>query len=440
MPRFNIRDSLLGTCALAALTLGVSGAAQAQSQINGGGSTLAGPVYSTLFNNLTGQLDPTVHFNYALVGSGAGARGVLCNDGSQLNTAGVTVHYGASDNPLTAAQITAWNTNAAQSGGCAVQNGGKATGGPLMQIPTIGTPITFAYNTVRQTANGGLTFTDAQLCGIFSGKITSWTDAALSGISTKNAPTGPITVVYRTDGSGTSALFTAHLNAVCTPATSNISFTSTQTFAQLFSPVPSNFVGASGSGAVAAAIGLNAALNGGTVTGTSGAIGYISPDFTQIASIHRGGLFPPVAKVVNSHLPAGPTAAVLPDFADTTAALQKAALPSGSDLQDGTKYVPTIADPTVGYPVVGYTTWIMPTCYQDNNVVNGIYEFFSQIYTAPDYVSVIQQQGFVQLPSTLVALLNNNIFGNNNGFNIDVQDTNICVGGGASGAGTFVGR
>jgi phosphate transport system substrate-binding protein len=365
----NIRGSLLGSCAVTALTLGASFGAQAQTQINGGGSTLAGPIYQTIFNNLTSQVDPSVHFNYASVGSGAGARGVLCDDGSQVPISGVapaTVHYGASDNPLSTAQISNYNASlnvdsGTGSSACATAtNGtiGKAQGGPLMQIASIGTPITLAYNNPKQTAPGGLTFTDAQLCGIFSGKITSWTDAALSGIATKNAPTGPISVVFRSDGSGTSALFTAHLNAVCNTSNSNISFTSTQTFAQLFgTSLPANFVGASGSGGVAASIGLDAAQNGGTVTGISGSIGYISPDYTQIASIHKGGTFPPVAKLVNSHS----GVAVLPDYADTVSALSQAPLPTGAALAVGTNYVPSIADPTVGYPVVGYTTFILPT-------------------------------------------------------------------------------
>ncbi len=440
MPRMNIRSSLLGTCAVTALTLGLSWGAQAQTQINGGGSTLAGPIYQTIFQNLTGQVDSTVAFNYALVGSGAGARGVLCDDGSQVKIGGVgptTVHYGASDNPLTTAQITNWDNNLPQSG-CAVQNGGEASGGPLMQIPTIGTPITIAYNNPKQTANGGLTFTDAQLCGIFSGQITSW--SALTGIALKNAPTGAITVVYRSDGSGTSALLTAHLAKVCTAATSAITFTSTQTFASLFGGTPpSNFIGASGSGNVAASIGLDAAQTGGAVTGTSGSIGYISPDYTQIAGIHKGGAFPPVAKIVNSHS----GAAVLPDYADTVSALSQAILPGqpgGGNVQDGTQYVPTIPDPTVGYPIVGYTTWILPTCFTDNNVVNGIYEFLSLIYSVPDYISLIQQQGFVQLPSGLVSVINANILNNANGYNIDIDDANICQNNGVSGPGTFAGR
>jgi ABC-type phosphate transport system substrate-binding protein len=446
MFQLNIRDALLGTCAAAALVLGASNSAQAAViQINGGGSTLASVIYQSIFTNLTSQLDATVNFNYAAVGSGVGARGVLCNDGSQVPLGGVNpsvVHYGASDNPLTAAQILAWNNNTAQSG-CAVQGGGKALGGPLMQIPTIGTPVTIAYNVPNQTANGGMTFTDSMLCGIFSGKITSWTDAALSGIAVKHPPSGPITVVYRSDGSGTSALFTAHLNKVCNSANSAISFTSTQTFAQLFSnaalgngPIPGSFQGASGSGGVQASIGLNAAENG-TVTGTDGAVGYLSPDFTQAATIHNGSsAFAPVGYVVNHNVTTG-SPNMLPNFANTVAALNTAPLPSGTALQDGTQYVPTQPDPTAGYSIVGYTTVILPTCYQDNNAVNGIFEFFGLIYGAADYISLIQQQGFVQLPTALVGIISDNILNNNHGFNIDIQDTNICKGAGGS---TYVGR
>lgn len=447
MLRLNSRNLLLSTCAATALTLGVSYEAQAQTAIDGGGSTLAGPVYMSIFQNLTGQVDPTVAFQYASVGSGAGSRGVLCDDGSQVAVNGVspaTVHYGASDNLLSQQQVTNWDASLnVQSGGgsgCATaSNGtiGKAQGGPLIQVATIGTPVTIVYNNPRQFSNGGLTFTANQLCGIFSAKITSWTDSALSGIATKNAPTGPITVVYRSDGSGTSALFTSYLNKVCNSTNSNVSFTSTQTFAQLFgASIPTNFIGASGSGQVAASIGLDAAQTGGAVTGTSGSIGYISPDYTQIASIHKGGAYPPVAKLVDSS-----NNAVLPDYANTVAALNQAPLPTGSALQDGTKYVPVIAYPPAGgYPIVGYTTWILPTCFQDNNVVNGIIEFLSLIYTEPDYVSLIQQQGFVQLPEPLVAIINANILNNGNSFNIDIQDPTICQGGGASGPGTYVGR
>ena len=65
MLRLNIRGSLLGTCAIAALSIG---AANAQTVINGGGSTLAGPTYQAIFNNVHNQLNPNVAYNYAEVG------------------------------------------------------------------------------------------------------------------------------------------------------------------------------------------------------------------------------------------------------------------------------------------------------------------------------------------------------------------------------------
>jgi len=65
-------------------------------------------------------------------------------------------------------------------------------------------------------------------------------------------------------------------------------------------------------------------------------------------------------------------------------------------------------------------------------VVNGIYQFFGLIYSVPDYISLIQPLGFVQLPAGLVTILNDNIFNYNNGFDIDVQDSNICQGGGGT--------
>jgi hypothetical protein len=147
-------------------------------------------------------------------------------------------------------------------------------------------------------------------------------------------------------------------------------------------------------------------------------------------AIHKGGDYPPVAKLVNSNT----AVAVLRDYADTVSALSQATLPSGAALKYGIDYVPAMPNPTVGYPIVGYSTWIMPTCYTtaNDNVVNGIYEFFALIYSDPDYISLIQQRGFVQLPAAVVTILNYNIFYNNNGYDIDLDDANICQSGGAT--------
>jgi ABC-type phosphate transport system substrate-binding protein len=454
----NIRGPLLASCAMAALGLAASNGAQAQvTTVYTGGSTLAAKVYGFILGDISTNpgYDTAVAYNYAAVGSGAGARAVLCNSPTQdSDAAGITIAFGASDNPLTATQVTNYNnsTNILAGGSSpdcsqtATGSFGRNQGGPLLQLASMGTPITVPFNLANLTTNAALTFTDAQLCGIFSGKITSWTDAALTtapnkiynGLAVSRGktltPTGPITVVYRSDGSGTSALFTAHLNAVCSSANSNISFTSTQTFAQLFSnatlgngPIPANFTPASGNGGVQVAIGTN-------TTGATGATGYLSPDYTQAAPTLNGSTsFAPVASVVN----AATGAAVQPDFKDVVLALSNAAvlspannagLASGADpTAGGSAYVPTVANPASGYPIVGYTTLIIPVCYQNFGVVEAVYDFLNALYANPDVISLLQGQGFVQLSGQLLTNINANVLNNNSGFNIDIEDGNICA-------------
>jgi phosphate transport system substrate-binding protein len=442
-----LRDALLGTCAVAALAIGASGAAQAQTtQIWGGGSTLAQPTYQVIFNAYSQLIDSTVHFNYGGVGSGAGQRGVLCNDGVQDTFAGgTTVHFGASDATLSSQQIVQWNLskNGGQAAGastCATAGAGTIglnQGGPLIQVPTFGTPITVVFNTPAQKNSGQLQFTDAQLCGIFSGKITSWTDPALTNIATKGAaPTGAITVVFRADGSGTSFLFTQHLNAVCTPSTSNVSFTATQTFAALFTSVPANFVAATGSGGVSNAIGISASNNGGTLKGTSGSVGYLSPDFTVIANVHAGARasFPPVAAIFNSTT----SSYWQPDVPSTISALAQGVPPSStSDLKDPSKYVPVVANPATGYPIVGYTVVVMPTCFSDINVASTMLGFLNALYTIPDYIGLVQQNGFASLPSNLLTPISQNILNHNPATSVDIENADVCV---ANGGATYAGR
>ena len=84
-----------------------------------------------------------------------------------------------------------------------------------------------------------------------------------------------------------------------------------------------------------------------------------------------------------------------------------------------------------------FETVSLPACYQNVNDAVGIAEFLSLIYGVPDYISTIQAQGFVQLPTALVGVIRNNILNNNNGFNIDIEDASVCE---AAGGSTYVGR
>ena len=262
-------------------------------------------------------------------GSGAGQSAFLTNQPQTHGLAcGTTIAYGASDATLsTSPQISTWNSSSGAStvNGCATTNIGLngnvaagGQGGPIIQLPTFGTTIAIAYNTPNQPNNGQLRFTDAQLCGILSGLITSWTDTKLTngagdpvnypsvvnpantGTAT-TAPTGAIFVAFRSDGSGTSFLTAQHLHAVCTPAflgaaASNLvggNFTASTSFPSNFvgGTPPGNFHGFSGSGGVQAAVLAN-----------SDSIAYLSPDFTLAAPVNIGtnGSNPPAAFVLNS--------------------------------------------------------------------------------------------------------------------------------------------
>jgi phosphate transport system substrate-binding protein len=149
--------------------------------LNGAGATFPEPFYTQAFYQYN-QKYPNISVNYQAIGSGGGIKQF---------TAG-TVDFGASDVPMTDAELTA---------------AGGATS--LVEVPTILGVVSIAYNlpTVGKLQLDGTT-----LANIYLGKIKSWDDAAIaaqnSGVT---LPSKPITVVHRSDGSGTSYQFTDYL-------------------------------------------------------------------------------------------------------------------------------------------------------------------------------------------------------------------------------------
>jgi len=421
MLRFSRKSSLLSVCAAAALLTGMATSSQAATTVYGGGSSLASTVYGLMFNIYSASLNPSASYTYVSDGSGAGQRGFLGNAPSNHGLpAGTTIAYGASDATLSAAQISTYAT--AQ----------QPTTGPLIQLPTFGTPITIPFNLTAagQTANGAVVFNDDQLCGIFSGKITAYDGLTIATGGT--APTGPIKVIYRSDNSGTTFLLTQHLAAVCTAANSNITFSATQGFATLFGGTPpSNFAGANGSSGVQAA-----------VLATDGAMGYLSPDFTQVApSLNGNSSFPFAASVINHN--DGVT--YLPTSTNARNALGTPPAPSSAaDLKDPTKFVPAAPDPSSGYPIVGFTTWEVAQCYADANTGNAIKGFLNGLYGNPALIFNLSQAGFTQVPGALTRAVTRNLLSNAGSgagkLNIDIQNPAVCQSAGASGAGTYVGR
>jgi len=162
-----------------ALTLPVMG----QTTLNGAGATFPYPMYSKWFSEYN-KLHPDVQINYQSIGSGGGIRQVLNG----------TVDFGASDGPMSDEQLGQSKTK-------------------ILHIPTVMGAVVPAYNVPG--VSGEVKFTPEALAGIFLGKITNWNDPALAKVNPGvNFPNTPIIVIYRSDGSGTTFIFTDYLSKV----------------------------------------------------------------------------------------------------------------------------------------------------------------------------------------------------------------------------------
>jgi phosphate transport system substrate-binding protein len=154
-----------------------------QTTLNGAGATFPYPMYSKWFSEYN-KLHSDVQINYQSIGSGGGIRQVLNG----------TVDFGASDGPMTDEQLSQSKTK-------------------ILHIPTVMGAVVPAYNVPG--VSGEIKFTPEALAGIFLGKITNWNDPALAKVNPGvNFPNQPIIVVYRSDGSGTTFIFTDYLSKI----------------------------------------------------------------------------------------------------------------------------------------------------------------------------------------------------------------------------------
>jgi phosphate transport system substrate-binding protein len=175
------RLTLVLLCALVVLPLA------AQTTLNGAGATFPNPMYSKWFSEYH-KLHADVQVNYQSIGSGGGIRQV---------TEG-TVDFGASDMPMTEAQLKE------------AQEKRKTR---ILNIPTVLGADVPAYNIPGVT--GDVKFTPDALAGIFMGRITKWNDSAITSANPGiNFPDKPIIVVHRYDGSGTSFIWTDYLSKI----------------------------------------------------------------------------------------------------------------------------------------------------------------------------------------------------------------------------------
>jgi phosphate transport system substrate-binding protein len=268
---------------------GLSASASAQMMINGAGATFPYPIYSKWFDEYA-KVDPSVRFNYQSIGSGGGQKQILAQ----------TVDFGASDGPMSD------------------ENLAKAPG-KILHIPTVAGADVVVYNL---PGNPALKLDADTIAGIFLGNIKTWNDPKITALNAGvNLPEQEIVVVHRSDGSGTTFIFTDYLSKISPEWKSKVGTNTSVNW-------PTG-IGGKGNEGVA-----------GQVKQTPGALGYVELIYAVQNKM-------PYADVKNS---AGKF--VKPSLESITAAMGTAQIP------DDFRFSMTNAPGESVYPIAG-ATWLL---------------------------------------------------------------------------------
>ncbi len=271
------------------LLAGVSATASAQLMINGAGATFPYPIYSKWFDEYA-KVDPSVRFNYQSIGSGGGQKQILAQ----------TVDFGASDGPMSDDNLA------------------KAPG-KLLHIPTVAGADVVAYNL---SGNPALKFDADTIAGIFLGQIKKWNDPKITALNVGvTLPDQEIVVVHRSDGSGTTYIWTDYLSKISPEWKTKVGTNTSVNW-------PTG-IGGKGNEGVA-----------GQVRQTPGAVGYVELIYAVQNKM-------PYAEVKNA---AGEF--VKPTLESVTAALATA------DIPDDFRFSMTNAPGKDVYPIAG-ATWLL---------------------------------------------------------------------------------
>jgi phosphate transport system substrate-binding protein len=329
------------TTGLLLVGLAAAGVLWAESvlSINGAGATFPYPMYSKWFSEY-GKKYTNVAINYQSIGSGGGIRQV---------TEG-TVDFGASDGPMNDEQLKAYQDK---------------HGFGILHFPTVLGADVPAYNIPGVTVE--LNFTQEAIAGIFLGKITKWNDPAIvnanKGVS---LPANDIVVVHRSEGSGTTYIWTDYLSKV-----SDEWKTKVGTGASVNWPVG---LGAKGNEAVA-----------GTVKNTPNSFGYVE----LIYAIQNNM---PYGRVRNSS-----GAFIKADLASVTAAAAGAA----KNMPDDFRVSITNAPGKTAYPISSFTWLLVPAKFSDAAKRDAIKGFVK--WMLADGQNYTEALSYAKLPKEVVA-------------------------------------
>lgn len=321
------------------MTFGLSiSSIAAEVKVNGAGATFPYPLYSKWFSEFT-KLKSGSQINYNSIGSGGGIRQLMDN----------TIDFGASDAFMTEEQM---------------KKAKEKSGAQILHIPTVLGSVVVTYNLPELTQNLKL---DAQvISGMFSGKIQKWNDKQIQTLNPGvSLPDLHVTPIYRSDGSGTTAIFTDYL-----------------------SKASSDWKASTGQGtSVRWKTGLGGKGNEG-VTGlvkqTKGAVGYVEYLYADLNSL-------PMASVKNKS-----GNFVAPSVKTTTAAAEGLLKSIPSDYRASI----TNAGGKSSYPISGFTYILI---YQSMPKEKGqvIVDFLN--WALSDGQKIAQDLKYAPLPGTLAA-------------------------------------
>lgn len=320
----------------------------AKITLTGAGATFPYPILNSMINNYTTNVKPNVQINYQSIGSGGGI--------SAYKQPTPTVDFAASDAPLSASDASS------------IPN--------ALHIPeTIGA-VTVAYN--LPGVPSGLHLTGKVVADIFQGIITKWNDLAIQNLNpTTTLPAETINTVHRSDGSGTTFIFTGYLSVSSAFWNSSVGQGKSVSW-----PVG---VGSNGNTGVAS-----------SVNGTQYSIGYV-----ELAYVLQTGMT--VAAIQN---PAGNW--VLPSLDSTTVAVQSGAssgLPAGD--QSWTSVSILNAPDANAYPIVSFTYLLV---YKELNVLSGMNQAKATAlvqflwYVVHNGQDLAPELSYAKLPSNVVQI------------------------------------
>jgi phosphate transport system substrate-binding protein len=331
--------SLIAVVSALLLIDSVRSTAQGQTLLMGGGATFPHPIYARWIAEYQ-KLHPDIEIEYQAVGSGAGIREI---------TAGV-YDFGASDGPMDDAEIKEYRAK---------------RGTAILHFPTVLGAVVPIYNIPEVTAD--LKFTPESLAGIFLGKITKWNDQEITETNPDaKLPNHEIVVTFRTDGSGTTYIWTDYLAKVSEEWNNDIGFGTSV-------PWPVGF-GGRGNGGVAA-----------IVKQTPYSIGYVELAYAMQSKLPYGSVKNQAGNFVKASLES------------VTAAAGEVA----RNMPDDFRVSITNAPGEKAYPISSFTWLLVPARINDKNKLKVMKDFLQWMVT--DGQKMTQELLYAPLPEEVVA-------------------------------------